>query len=57
MAHNEINRHSRGDRSLKPDTDSLFMIDLSAKGDISKPNWLTIIEKNAYIIIRLYSPV
>ena len=56
MAHNEINRHSRGDRSLKPDADGLYTIDLSAKGDSNNPNWLPIPEKDAYIIMRLYGP-
>lgn len=56
MAHNEINSHSRGDRSLKPDADGMYTIDLSAKGDASNPNWLPIPEKDAYIIMRLYGP-
>lgn len=56
MAHNTINRHSRGDRSLKPDADGLYTIELSAKGDADNPNWLPIPEKDAYIIMRLYGP-
>lgn len=56
MAHNDINRHSRGDRTLKPDADGMYTIDLSAKGDASNPNWLPIPEKDAYIIMRLYGP-
>ncbi|MDE1187831.1 MAG: DUF1254 domain-containing protein [Pantoea sp.] len=56
MAHNDINRHSRGDRTLKPDADGMYTIDLSAKGDPNNPNWLPIPEKDAYIIMRLYGP-
>lgn len=56
MAHNELNRHSRGDRTLKPDADGMYTIDLSTKGDANNPNWLPIPEKDAYIIMRLYGP-
>lgn len=56
MAHNEINRHSRGDRTLKPDVNGLYTIELSAKGDGNNPNWLPIPEKDAYIILRMYGP-
>ncbi|WP_421314378.1 DUF1254 domain-containing protein [Aeromonas veronii] len=56
MAHNAINRHSRGDRSLKPDADGMYTIELSAKGDASNANWLPIPEKDAYIIMRMYGP-
>lgn len=56
MAHNAINRHSRGDRTLKPDADGMYTIELSAKGDASNPNYLPIPEKDAYIIMRLYGP-
>ncbi|MGF6090354.1 DUF1254 domain-containing protein [Pseudomonas sp. 18173] len=56
MAHNAINRHSRGDRTLKPDADGNYTIELSAKGDESNPNYLPIPEKDAYIVMRLYGP-
>ncbi|WP_236170582.1 DUF1254 domain-containing protein [Pseudomonas pseudonitroreducens] len=56
MAHNELNRHSRGDRTLKPDADGNYTIELSAKGDANDPNFLPIPEKDAYIIMRLYGP-
>ncbi|MFT4271915.1 MAG: DUF1254 domain-containing protein [Pantoea sp.] len=56
MAHNTINRHSRGDRTLKPGSDGMYTIELSAKGDPKNPNWLPIPEKDAYIIMRLYGP-
>ncbi|AWY44228.1 DUF1254 domain-containing protein [Pseudomonas putida] len=56
MAHNAINRHSRGDRTLKPDADGNYTIEMSAKGDESNPNYLPIPEKDAYIVMRLYGP-
>ncbi|MGL5666460.1 MAG: DUF1214 domain-containing protein, partial [Shewanella sp.] len=56
MAHNEVNRHSRGDRTLKPDADGMYTIELSAKGKESDASWLPIPEKDAYIIMRLYGP-
>lgn len=56
MAHNAINRHSRGDRTLKADADGRYTIDLSTQGEASNPNWLPIPEKDAYIILRLYGP-
>lgn len=58
MAHNAINRHSRGDRTLAPDADGLYTIDLSA--DIGhgadNPNLLPIPEKDCYLVLRLYGP-
>ncbi|WP_433740382.1 DUF1254 domain-containing protein [Pseudomonas putida] len=56
MAHNAINRHSRGDRTLKPDANGNYTIELSAKGEESNPNYLPIPEKDAYIVMRLYGP-
>ena len=56
MAHNAINRHSRGDRTLKPDANGEYTIELSAKGEESNPNYLPIPEKDAYIVLRLYGP-
>ena len=56
MAHNALNRHSRGDRTLKPDANGEYTIELSAKGDESNPNFLPIPEKDAYIVMRLYGP-
>lgn len=56
MAHNAINRHSRGDRTLKPDAEGNYTLELSAKGDESNPNYLPIPEKDAYIVMRLYGP-
>ncbi|TNV19722.1 DUF1254 domain-containing protein [Buttiauxella sp. B2] len=56
MAPNAINRHSRGDRTLKPDADGMYTIEMSAKGDVNNPNWLPIPEKDTYIIMRMYGP-
>ncbi|MGH8483085.1 MAG: DUF1214 domain-containing protein, partial [Pseudomonas sp.] len=56
MAHNEINRHSRGDRTLKPGQDGMYTIEMSAKGDESNPNFLPIPQKDAYVILRMYGP-
>ncbi|WDY55877.1 DUF1254 domain-containing protein [Pseudomonas sp. PSKL.D1] len=56
MAHNDLNRHSRGDRTLKPDADGNYTIELAAKGDASNPNFLPIPEKDAYIVLRMYGP-
>jgi hypothetical protein len=56
MAHNAINRHSRGDRTLKPGADGMYTIELSTKGDANDSNWLPIPEKDAYIVLRMYGP-
>ena len=56
MAHNALNRHSRGDRTLKPDADGNYTIELAAKGDASNPNYLPIPEKDVYIVLRMYGP-
>ena len=58
MAHNEIGRHSRGDRTLVPDADGLYTIELRADvdGDADDPNLLPVPEKDAYLILRLYGP-
>ncbi|MBH3429999.1 DUF1254 domain-containing protein [Pseudomonas alkylphenolica] len=56
MAHNSLNRHSRGDRTLKPDADGTYTVELAAKGDASNPNYLPIPEKDTYIILRMYGP-
>ena len=58
MAHNAINRHSRGDRTLTPDADGSYTIELRAdvNGGVNEPNLLPIPEKDAYLILRLYGP-
>lgn len=58
MVHNAINRHSRGDRTLRPDADGDYTITLSS--DIAMnaddPNFLPIPEKDVYLILRMYGP-
>jgi hypothetical protein len=58
MAHNEMNRHSRGDRTLKPGADGMYTIDLSSdeKANANNPNFLPIPNKDSYIILRMYGP-
>lgn len=58
MAHNVINRHSRGDRTLTPDADGYYTIELTADvgSHTDDPNLLPIPEKDAYLIQRLYGP-
>ncbi|MFJ4193487.1 DUF1254 domain-containing protein [Pseudomonas sp. NPDC089534] len=56
MAHNDINRHSRGDRTLKKGKDGFYTINLAANGQESDPNFLPIPEKDFYVILRLYGP-
>ncbi|MDR3503902.1 MAG: DUF1254 domain-containing protein [Legionella sp.] len=56
MAHNELNRHSRGDRTLKPDSEGYYTILLSSDEQSNKANdnFLPIPEKDFYLILRLY---
>ncbi|MCA0403807.1 MAG: DUF1254 domain-containing protein [Proteobacteria bacterium] len=58
MAHNEMNRHSRGDRTLKPDSEGYYTIFLSSdeKSNSTNNNFLPIPEKDFYLILRLYGP-
>ncbi len=58
MAHNAINRHSRGDRTLEPDADGYYSIELNAdvESNGDDPSFLPIPEKDAYLILRLYGP-
>lgn len=58
MAHNEMNRHSRGDRTLKPGADGMYTIELSSdeKANANNPNYLPIPNKDCYIILRMYEP-
>ncbi|MEU0499373.1 DUF1254 domain-containing protein [Mycobacterium sp. NPDC006124] len=58
MAHNAINRHSRGDRTLTPDSEGYYTIEMSADVDHNQdnPNFLPIPEKDVYLILRLYGP-
>lgn len=58
MAHNRINRHSRGDRTLRPNEDGTYSLLLSANVDAhaDDPHFLPIPEKDCYLILRLYGP-
>ncbi|MFD1810730.1 DUF1254 domain-containing protein [Rhodococcus gannanensis] len=58
MAHNAINRHSRGDRTLTPDSEGYYTIELNSdvESNADHPNFLPIPEKDAYLILRLYGP-
>ena len=58
MAHNALNRHSRGDRTLTPDPDGTYTIELGADaaGNRDNSHYLPIPEKDAYLILRLYGP-
>lgn len=58
MPHNELNRHSRGDRTLKAGADGLYTIELSSdeKANANNSNFLPIPHKDSYIILRMYGP-
>lgn len=58
MAHNAINRHSRGDRTLVAGADGWYTIDLGADADGHRddPNFLPIPEQDCYLVLRLYGP-
>ncbi|WP_271176181.1 DUF1214 domain-containing protein [Leifsonia poae] len=58
MAHNSINRRSRGDRTLTPDDDGTYSILLSADVDahVDDPHFHPVPEKDSYLILRLYGP-
>ncbi|WP_165313548.1 DUF1254 domain-containing protein [Vibrio ziniensis] len=58
MQHNSMNRHSRGDRTLKPDADGYYTIYMSSntEGRESDSNFLPIPNKPFYNILRLYGP-
>lgn len=58
MEHNEMNRHSRGDRTLKAGADGLYTIELSSdeKANANNSNFLPIPNKDSYIILRMYGP-
>ncbi|MEU0538300.1 DUF1254 domain-containing protein [Nocardia sp. NPDC005978] len=58
MAHNAINRHSRGDRTLTPDADGYYALELGsdAAAHADDPDYLPIPEKDCYVILRMYGP-
>lgn len=58
MTKNDLNRHSRGDRTLKANKDGSYTIHMSTdtKGKENEPNFLPIPDTNWYYIIRMYTP-
>ncbi|CAL8974531.1 hypothetical protein PROP_01449 [Propionicimonas sp. T2.31MG-18] len=58
MAPNALNRHSRGDRTLTPDAEGYYTIELSADAERNRDNsnYLPLPEKDSYVIVRLYGP-
>ncbi|WP_028863282.1 DUF1254 domain-containing protein [Psychromonas aquimarina] len=58
MEYNELNRHSRGDRTLKANADGSYTINMSSntKGKESDPNFLPIPNHDWYAILRMYTP-
>ncbi|GAA2244566.1 DUF1254 domain-containing protein [Herbiconiux moechotypicola] len=58
MAHNALNRHSRGDRTLTPDADGRYTLLLSSdvNAHAADGNLLPIPEENTYLVLRLYGP-
>ncbi|MFE7420337.1 DUF1254 domain-containing protein [Rhodococcus sp. NPDC057529] len=58
MAHNALNRHSRGDRTLTPDGDGYYILELGSdtESHVDDPNFLPIPTKDAYLILRMYGP-
>ncbi|MEH0387421.1 DUF1254 domain-containing protein [Vibrio mimicus] len=58
MEKNAMNRHSRGDRTLKPDADGYYTIYMSSdtKGRENDSNFLPIPNKPFYNVLRLYGP-
>ena len=58
MAHNALNRHSRGDRTLKPDADGYYTITMSSNttGKANDDNFLPIPKEPFYAILRMYGP-
>lgn len=58
MEFNEMNRHSRGDRSLKANGDGTYTIIMSSdtKGQENNPNFLPIPDHGWYAVLRMYTP-
>ncbi len=58
MEYNDLNRHSRGDRSLKANEDGTYTIFMSSdsKGQENNPNFLPIPDHGWYAILRMYTP-
>ena len=53
-----MNRHSRGDRSLKQNPDGTYTIYMSSNtsGQKDNPNFLPIPDHGWYAILRMYTP-
>ncbi|PMM97506.1 hypothetical protein BCT41_14805 [Vibrio splendidus] len=58
MEKNELNRHSRGDRTLTPNADGSYTIYMSSdvKGHEDDPNFLPIPDHQWYSVLRMYTP-
>lgn len=58
MEENAMNRHSRGDRTLKANPDGTYTITMSSdtKGQENNPNFLPIPDHGWYAILRMYTP-
>ncbi len=58
MHYNSLNRHSRGDRTLKPNDDGSYTIFMSSdtKGQENNPNFLPIPDHSWYGVLRMYTP-
>ncbi|GAM68025.1 hypothetical protein JCM19236_2180 [Vibrio sp. JCM 19236] len=58
MEFNEMNRHSRGDRTLQPNPDGSYTIYMSSdtEGQEDNPNFLPIPNHAWYSILRMYTP-
>lgn len=58
MEENSINRHSRGDRTLKPNEDGSYTIYMSSDTETHKdnPNFLPIPDHAWYAVLRMYAP-
>ncbi|PMJ88730.1 DUF1254 domain-containing protein [Vibrio sp. 10N.261.55.A7] len=58
MEKNNLNRHSRGDRTLTPNEDGSYTIIMSSdtKGNENNPNFLPIPNHQWYSVLRMYTP-
>lgn len=58
MEKNDLNRHSRGDRTLIPNEDGTYTITMSSNtvGHENTPNFLPIPDHQWYSVLRMYTP-
>ncbi|MEZ8823700.1 DUF1254 domain-containing protein [Vibrio amylolyticus] len=58
MEKNDLNRHSRGDRTLTPNEDGSYTITMSSdtEGNKNNPNFLPIPNHQWYSVLRMYTP-